>query len=1082
MRTPSLSLPSSRLWFLSALLTSTSCVLAQTSPAAHSPHPVSAAAEHDRFAGESIVVQHSDLVYSMNADGTGWREQSFAAKVQSEAAVRELGIVNVGFAGASEKVEIQYARVRRPDGSVIDTPAREAQEQPQPVTREAPFYSDLKQLQLPIKSLHAGDTLEWKIRVVRNKAEAPGEFWGQNTFVNEGITLSETLELRVPQGLAVNVWTNPRAGLKPVESTNGEQKVYRWESSSLNPTTGAAAEAEKKRREKEVWTAEQELDGREGKLPSVAWTTFKSWEEVGAWYRGLEGDRMVPDSALKAKVAELTAGKTTTEEKVRAVYGFVGPQVRYIGVAFGVGRYQPHGAAEVLDNQYGDCKDKHTLLAAMLNALGLKPDAVLIGAGIRFNESVPSPGAFNHLITRVEVDGKETWLDTTAEVAPYQVLASTIRDRRALAVPETGEARVVRTPASLPFESYQTMKVEGTLTKDGTESEHVSLTLRGDSELMLREILHQVPPAQYEVFTQKLWGGMGFDGTTSGADLSRPEDTTEAVRIGFEDKREKAGGDWEHYRIVAQLMPPAFPEVDSKAPPVQAIELGPPQVMTSSYVMKLPEGWGAELPEAIHEKSRFATCDLTFRFEKGTVSVERRLTVLQERVPASEWQAYKKWLDQAQANSSPYIQLTRTGAKAEGAGGPPAMGVNNAEAAKLIQQAFGAMAKMNVTEAAPLLDEAKKLNAEQRYLWAAYGYLCTLNGAQREAMEDYRKELKLHPDAYNVYASLVQSELQAGKREEAMGTLDEWAKADASNPTPSIQLSAMHLADGKGAASYTTMTEAMARLPEDKQNSEAVQLALANAEMKNGMGVKGAARIVALLKTAENSLILNDAAYALSDANVELPIAEAAERQMLAKMDAETGSWTLDEAPGLLRQKTSLLAASWDTMGWILFREGKLEESRTYVEAAWKNRSDAVVGEHLGDIQMALKEPGRALTAYELAQAAGGKGTALIEKEEKARQAGGKVTTDREKGLKELRTVKLGPANGMNGAAEYRLLLAKGKVQRVEAAGEKTVAGGAERLGTMQVPEMFPAGSEARLAKMGILNCYQGRCELIFEP
>ncbi len=41
-------------------------------------------------------------------------------------------------------------------------------------------------------------------------------------------------------------------------------------------------------------------------------------------------------------------------------------------MAFGIGRYQPHTAAEVFANQYGDCKDKHTLFAAILTAIGLQ--------------------------------------------------------------------------------------------------------------------------------------------------------------------------------------------------------------------------------------------------------------------------------------------------------------------------------------------------------------------------------------------------------------------------------------------------------------------------------------------------------------------------------------------------------------------------------------------------------------------------------------------------------------------------------------------------------------------------------------
>ncbi len=407
----------------------------------------------DQYAGESAVLERSDVVYSMAADGTGSVLRTVVVRVQSEAAVKELGIIGIAFAGASQRVEFQYARVRRPDGTVVETPVGDAQEVPAEVTRQAPFYSDLKEKQLPIRSLRVGDKLEWQARVVISKAEAPGQFWGQETEADNGVILEQSVELRVPKDKTVKVWSPT---LKPVESVAGEERVYRWTDSQTKPTTGKEAEAEAEAKKKKVFTPEQELDAKEGKLPTIAWTTFPSWEAVGAWYRGLEGDRMVASAEVKAKVAEVTAGKTTEEEKVRAVYGYVATQVRYIGVAFGVGRYQPHRAEEVLENQYGDCKDKHTLLAAMLGVLGVKTDAVLIGAGIRFNPDVPSPASFNHLITLATVGGQPVWLDATAEVAPYRMLVAPIRDHSALAIPETGVARVEKTPAELPFKPFQT--------------------------------------------------------------------------------------------------------------------------------------------------------------------------------------------------------------------------------------------------------------------------------------------------------------------------------------------------------------------------------------------------------------------------------------------------------------------------------------------------------------------------------------------------------------------------------------------------------------------------------------------------
>jgi hypothetical protein len=304
-------------------------------------------------------------------------------------------VVTVAFASGNERVELEYVRARKPDGTVVETPVTDAQEVPEEVTRLAPFYSDLKEEQIPVRNLRMGDTLEYKVRVIKTKPEAPGEFWGQETFgygSTGQVMLDETIELRVPKGKYVKVWSPEHTSV--VSEENGET-VYRWKDSQLEPTVKPDGKADTK-----------EVDP-DGNLPSVAWTTFKSWDDLGAWYRKLEADRVVADADVKAKTTELIAGKTSDEEKVRALYGYVATQVRYIGVSFGVGRYQPHPAGEVLRNQYGDCKDKHTLLAAMLTAAGFHPEAVLIGDGIRMNQDVPSPGAFNHLITTLPVDGKQ---------------------------------------------------------------------------------------------------------------------------------------------------------------------------------------------------------------------------------------------------------------------------------------------------------------------------------------------------------------------------------------------------------------------------------------------------------------------------------------------------------------------------------------------------------------------------------------------------------------------------------------------------------------------------------------------------
>ena len=634
-----------------------------TTPAATNSTPQAAvpspAANDSDYAAEPIVIEHSDSIFSMAADGTGWIEHTLVARLQSDATVKKYGVVSVPYASSSEHVELLYARVRHTDGAVAETQTSDAMDMPSPVTRLAPFYSDQKELQLPIRSLRVGDTLEFKYRIIRTKALAPGQFWGQEIFSDAAVVLSQTAELRVPVGMYVNVWSPT---IKTVESDTQAtadapaQHIYRWTHSQLKPTAGKEAEAAAAAQKKILWTADQELDLEQGHLPTIAWTTFKSWEDIGAWYRSLEADRIVPDDTIKAKVAELTAGKSTDEARAQALYDYVATNIRYIGVAFGIGRYQPHTAAEILSNQYGDCKDKHTLLAAMLSAVGIQSDAVLIGAGIRFNPDVPSPAAFNHLITHLTLAGKPVWLDTTAEVAPWAMLVSATRDKQALVIPATGAAAIVRTPIDPPVPTMVSVDAVGSLDANGVSTSRIVMTLRGDSEIPARAAFRQLPPDKYDAIVQVVAKGIGFAGTTSNPEITRPTDMTQPFKMSFDYKREKAG-DWEHLRTVPEVVPAMFPQVTEMEPPVRAIQLGLPRTQTSTSAMKLPVGWSAILPPAVHAKCDYATYDMTYRLENGTVYADRKIVVLEKKVPVSDWKAYKTFVDMVNPGKERYIQL-----------------------------------------------------------------------------------------------------------------------------------------------------------------------------------------------------------------------------------------------------------------------------------------------------------------------------------------------------------------------------------------------------------------------------------------
>jgi chitodextrinase len=170
--------------------------------------------------------------------------------------------------------------------------------------------------------------------------------------------------------------------------------------------------------------------------------------------------------------------------------------------------------------------------------------------------------------------------------------------------------------------------------------------------------------------------------------------------------------------------------------------------------MTLPKGWTAELPEAVHEKSAYATYDLSYRWDKGTLYAERKVVVLQQKVPIADWKTYKKFADESGLGNEMYVQLRRANgtylsSTPTAPGSAPAPTAATGEDVKatpesLIREAMTAAHTWDLATAQSLLDKAKTINPKQRHLWSSYGTVALAAGKANEAIDDFKKELALY--------------------------------------------------------------------------------------------------------------------------------------------------------------------------------------------------------------------------------------------------------------------------------------------------------------------------------------------------
>jgi hypothetical protein len=130
-----------------------------------------------------------------------------------------------------------------------------------------------------------------------------------------------------------------------------------------------------------------------------------------------------------------------------AVYHYV-TSLRYVAVPLGVNSHRPHAAANVLRNRYGDCKDKANLFNALLRALGIQADLVLVPRFSQAHEATPGL-AFNHAISRVRLGSDVIWADTTDDVCRFGLLPPGDPGRKVLVV-DGGPAGLTELPRPDP--------------------------------------------------------------------------------------------------------------------------------------------------------------------------------------------------------------------------------------------------------------------------------------------------------------------------------------------------------------------------------------------------------------------------------------------------------------------------------------------------------------------------------------------------------------------------------------------------------------------------------------------------------
>jgi uncharacterized protein DUF3857/transglutaminase superfamily protein len=391
---------------------------------------------------------------------------------------------------------------------------------------------------------------------------------------------------------------------------------------------------------------------------------FTNWRQMGAWYRNLTAGRMDASLDIKQKVSELTASSGATLDKMKALARFIQHDIRYVAIELGIGGWQPHAAEEVFTHRYGDCKDKATLFASMLHAIGVDSYYVVINTDRgSVGPRTPAHNGFNHVILAIKLPpytsdkslvatvehpdlGKVLFFDPTNELTPFGEIAGHLQANYGLLVTADG-GELLQLPVQPP--AMNGIRRAGKMRLDSGG------TLRGDvEEARVGDLARSQRWAQRNATTEtarmkpieRLFASSMSYFKVTHATLASDTPNDQPVELTYAFEAEKyaktAGG-------LLLLRPRVLGSrasaiLETKEPRQFPIEFDGPERDTDNFEITLPAGYEVEeLPVPVDVDLEFASYHSKTESNGTAIRYSRTFEVKQLSVPASQAAELKRF-------------------------------------------------------------------------------------------------------------------------------------------------------------------------------------------------------------------------------------------------------------------------------------------------------------------------------------------------------------------------------------------------------------------------------------------------------
>jgi len=339
-----------------------------------------------------------DLVYeeqvNLNEQATYTRK---AYKILSDAGVQENSELSISYDPSYSRIIFHSIKIIRGKETFnqLDLSKIKTIQQERELARHS--YNGTLSAVIFLEDVRKGDIVEYSYTIQGFNPIFKGKYSG---FLNTSYSVpihNVFYKLLVPQGRNINI-KNSQINIQPVVKNDNTNTSYEWKLTELQPVK-----------------TQDNIPTWYDLYSMIIVSEFNSWSEVSKWASELFQNNIHLSPALQKKINEIVASSPNDESKILTALRFVQDEVRYMGIEMGVNSHKPSDPSKIYSQRYGDCKDKSYLLCSMLTAMGIEAQPVLINTSYKktIENWLPAPIDFDHVTTRVKLNGRYYWFDPT---------------------------------------------------------------------------------------------------------------------------------------------------------------------------------------------------------------------------------------------------------------------------------------------------------------------------------------------------------------------------------------------------------------------------------------------------------------------------------------------------------------------------------------------------------------------------------------------------------------------------------------------------------------------------------------------